>query len=118
MQSNGSHKLYLWLGNKLGSIATSGGLIYAGIANTLSTLQQPRNWLPIYMFSIFSVWVVLLVVLQPCLSVPDQITPFLLSFLWMALAIFLMGAAMVFVLRFIRQQHPPPAVGDPDAQLR
>ena len=90
---------------QLGGIPTSGGLIFAGISNVLATVPRQRLWLPILIVLIFSVWVVLLVVLQPWLHVPDQITPFLNSILWMAQAIFLTGAALVFVLRFIRQQR-------------
>lgn len=90
---------------KLGGIATSGGLIYAGIANVLATIPRQKNWLPVSMFAIFSVWVVLLVVLKPWLHVPDQMTPGLNAFLWMITSIILIGAELGFVLRFIRQQH-------------
>jgi signal transduction histidine kinase/DNA-binding response OmpR family regulator len=90
---------------KLGGIPTSGGLIFAGISNVLATVPRQKPWLPILMFSIFSVWVVLLVVLQPWFHVPDQMTPLLNSILWMIQAIFLTGAALVFVLKFIRQQR-------------
>jgi len=90
---------------KLGGIATSGGLIYAGIANVLATIPRQRNWLPISMFSIFSVWVVLLVVMKPWLHVPDQMTQGLNSILWMSHSIILIGIELGFVLRFIRRQQ-------------
>ena len=89
---------------KLGGIPTSGGLIYAGIANVLATIPRQKNWLPVSMFSLFSVYVVLLVVLKPWLHVPDQMTPLLNSILWMSQSIILIGAELGFVLRFIRQQ--------------
>lgn len=90
---------------KLGGIATSGGLIFAGVANVLSTLQRQRNWLPVSMFSLFSVLVVLLVVLKPWLNIPAQMTPGLNAILWMAMSIILIGAELGFVLWFIRQQR-------------
>ncbi len=90
---------------KLGGIATSGGLIYAGIANVLATIPRQKNWLPISMFSIFSVWVVLVVVLKPWLHVPDQMTPGLNSILWMSQSVILIGTELGFVLRFIRKQQ-------------
>jgi signal transduction histidine kinase len=90
---------------KLGGIATSGGLIYAGIANVLSTLQRQKTWLPVSMFSLFSVLVILLVVLKPWLNVPDQMTPALNSTFWMISSIILTGGALAFVLLFIRQQR-------------
>ncbi len=89
---------------KMGGIPNSGGIIFAGISNVLATIPRQRPWLSIMMVIIFSVWVVLLVVLQPWLHVQDQIAPLLNSILWMANAIFLTGAALVFVLQFIRQQ--------------
>jgi signal transduction histidine kinase/DNA-binding response OmpR family regulator len=90
---------------KLGGIATSGGLIYAGIANVLSTLQRQKIWLPVSMFSLFSALVILLVVLKPWLHVPAQMTPGLNAVLWTAMSIILIGAELGFVLWFIRQQH-------------
>jgi signal transduction histidine kinase/DNA-binding response OmpR family regulator len=90
---------------KLGGIATSGGLIYAGIANVLATIPRQKDWLPISMFSIFSVWVILLVVLKPWLHVPAQMTPLLNSVLWMSQSIILIGSELGFVLRFVRQQR-------------
>jgi signal transduction histidine kinase/DNA-binding response OmpR family regulator len=90
---------------KLGGIATSGGLIYAGVANVLGTIPRQKNWLPISMFFIFSVWVVLLVILKPWLNVPAQLTPGLNSILWMVISIILIGVELGFVLRFIRQQQ-------------
>jgi signal transduction histidine kinase/DNA-binding response OmpR family regulator len=90
---------------KLGGIPTSCGLLFAGISNVLATVPRQRPWFTILMFLIFSVWVILLVILHPWLHVPDQITPGLNSILWMGHAIFLTGAALVFVLQFIEQQR-------------
>jgi signal transduction histidine kinase/CheY-like chemotaxis protein len=90
---------------KLGGIATSGGLIYAGIANVLSTLQRQKTWLPVSMFSLFSVYVVLLAVLKPWLHVPAQMTPALNAILWTSVSIILIGAELGFVLWFVRQQR-------------
>jgi signal transduction histidine kinase/AraC-like DNA-binding protein len=90
---------------KLGGIATSGGLIYAGIANVLATLPRQKTWLPISMFSLFCILVVLLVVLKPWLHVPEQMTPALNSFLWMSQSIIIIGAELGFVLRFFGQQR-------------
>ena len=90
---------------KLGGIATSGGLIYAGIANVLATLPRQKTWLPVSMFSLFCILVVLLEVLKPWLHVPDQMTPSLNSFLWMSQSIIIIGAELGFVLRFFGQQR-------------
>ena len=90
---------------KLGGIPTSGGLIFAGIANVFATVPRQRTWFPIAMFSLFCLMVVLLVVLRPWLHVPDQMTPALNSMLFGVMAIFLTGASLVFVLQFIRQQR-------------
>ena len=90
---------------KLGGIPTSGGLIFAGISNVLATIPRQRTWLPITMFSLFCVLVVLLVVLKPWFHVPEQMTPGLNSYLYAIMAIFLTGAGLAFVLRFIREQR-------------
>lgn len=90
---------------KLGGIPTSGGLIFAGISNVLATVPRQRTWLPVSMFLLFLVVVVLLVILQPWLVVPDQMTPLLNTILYAETAIVLTGAALGFVLRFIRQQR-------------
>jgi signal transduction histidine kinase len=90
---------------KLGGIATSGGLIFAGISNVLATVPRQRTWLPVSMFSLFSVYVVLLVFLKPWLDVPDKMTPELNNILYAETSIVLTGAALGFVLRFIRQQR-------------
>lgn len=90
---------------RLGGIATSGGLIYAGIANVLSTIQRQKIWLPVSMFSLFSVLVFLLVVLKPWLQVPEQMTPELNAILWTSVSIILIGGELGFVLWFIRQQR-------------
>ncbi|MRS05601.1 HAMP domain-containing histidine kinase, partial [bacterium] len=90
---------------RLGGIPTSGGLIFAGIANVFATVPRQRTWFPIAMFSIFCVMVVLLVVLKPWLHVPEQMTPALNSIMFGILAILLTGGALGFVLQFIRQQR-------------
>jgi signal transduction histidine kinase/DNA-binding response OmpR family regulator len=90
---------------RLGGIPTSGGLIFAGIANVFATVPRQRIWFPISMFSIFCVMVVFLVVLKPWLHVPEQITPALNSIMFGAMAIFLTGGALGFILQFIRQQR-------------
>jgi signal transduction histidine kinase/DNA-binding response OmpR family regulator len=90
---------------RLGGIATSGGLIYAGIANVLSTIQRQKIWLPVSMFSLFSVLVILLVALKPWLHVPEQMTPELNAILWTSVSIILIGGELGFVLWFIRQQR-------------
>jgi len=90
---------------RLGGIPTSGGLIFAGIANVFATVPRQRTWFPIAMFSIFCIMVVLLVVLQPWLHVPAQMTPALNSIMFGILAILLTGGALGFVLQFIRQQR-------------
>ncbi|MBN1388196.1 MAG: response regulator [Bacteroidales bacterium] len=90
---------------KLGGLPTSGGLVFAGISNVLATVPRQKPWLPISMVLIFSAWVTLLAVLQPWLHVPDHITPLLNSIMWASQAIFLTGAALLFVLRFIKQQR-------------
>ena len=78
---------------RLGGIPTSGGLIFAGIANVFATVPRQRTWFPIAMFSIFCVMVVLLVVLKPWLHVPEQMTPALNSIMFAILAILLTGGA-------------------------
>ena len=90
---------------RLGGIPTSGGLIFAGIANVFATVPRQRIWFPISMFSIFCVMVVFLVVLKPWLHVPEQITPALNSIMFAAMAIILTGGALGFILQFIRQQR-------------
>lgn len=90
---------------RLGGIPTSGGLILSGITNVLATIPRQRTWLPTSMFLLYSVIVVLLVILKPWLHIPDQVTPALNSIMWMILSIILTGSALVFVLRFIRQQR-------------
>ncbi len=90
---------------RLGGIPTSGGLIFAGIANVFATVPRQRTWFPISMFSLFCVMVVLLVVLKPWLHVPEQMTPELNSILFAAMGIVLTGSALGFVLQFIRQQR-------------
>ena len=103
--SSTMHLLTFYYIMRLGGIPTSGGLIFAGISNVLATIPRQRTWLPITMFSLYCVLVVLLVVLKPWLHVPDQMTPFFNSSLYMLQSIFLTGAALVFVLQFIRQQQ-------------
>ena len=103
--SSTMHLLTFYYMIQLGGIPTSGGLIFAGISNVLATIPRQRNWLPISMFSLFCVLVFLLMVLKPWLHVPDQMTPVLNSILWMTTSIILTGAALGFVLRFIRQQR-------------
>ena len=103
--SSTMHLLTFYYIIQLGGIPTSGGLIFAGISNVLATIPRQRTWLPIAMFSLFCVLVILLVVLKPWLHVPDQMTPLLNSILYMLQSIFLTGAALVFVLQFIRQQR-------------
>ena len=90
---------------QLGGISTSGGLIFAGIANVLTTIPRQRIWLPVSMFIIYCTWVIVLVVMQPGLEVPDQMTPMLNSILFSVMAIVLTGAELGFVMRFIRQQR-------------
>ncbi len=90
---------------RLGGIPTSGGLIFAGIANVFATVPRQRIWFPISMFSLFCVMVLLLVVLKPWLHVPEQMTPELNSTLFAAMGIALTGSALGFVLQFIRQQR-------------
>jgi len=103
--SSTMHLLTFYFIIRLGGIPTSGGLIFSGISNVLATIPRQRTWLPISMFILFCVLVILLVVLKPWLHVPDQVTPALNSILWMIQSIFLTGAALVFVLQFIRQQR-------------
>ncbi|MBN2666376.1 MAG: hypothetical protein JXR67_07685 [Bacteroidales bacterium] len=103
--SSSMHLLTFYFIIRLGGIPTSGGLIFSGISNVLATIPRQRTWLPVSMFILYCVIVVLLVVLKPWLHVPDQMTPALNSILWMIQAIFLTGAALVFVLQFIRQQR-------------
>ncbi|MDP4275577.1 MAG: ATP-binding protein [Bacteroidota bacterium] len=103
--SSTMHLMTFYTVLQLGGIPTSGGLIFAGIANVLTTIPRQRAWLPISMFSIFSVWVVLLMILKPWLHVPEQMTPALNSVLFMVQAIVLTGAELAFVLRFIRHQR-------------
>lgn len=103
--SSTMHLLTFYYIIQLGGIPTSGGLIFSGISNVIATIPRQKNWLPISMFILFCVLVVLLVVLKPWLHVPDQMTPPLNSILWMTLSIILTGAALGFVLRFIRQQR-------------
>ena len=103
--SSTMHLLTFYYMIQLGGIPTSGGLIFAGISNVLATIPRQRNWLPISMFSLFCVLVFLLMVLKPWLHVPDQMTPVINSILWMTTSIILTGAALGFVLRFIRQQR-------------
>ena len=88
-----------------GGISTSGGLIYAGISNVLTSIMLQRKWLPISMFSLWGVLVVLMVVLQPRLHVPDQMTPAINSILWLFNSIIITGSGLIFVLQFIRQQR-------------
>jgi len=76
------------------SAGTSGGLIFAGIANVFATVPRQRTWFPISMFSLFCVMVVLLVVLKPWLHVPEQMTPELNSILFAAMGISLTGSAL------------------------
>ena len=90
---------------RLGGIPTSGGLIFAGIANVFATVPRQRIWFPISMFSLFCVMVLLLVVLKPWLHVPEQMTPELNSILFAVMGIALTGSALGFVLQFIRQQR-------------
>jgi signal transduction histidine kinase/DNA-binding response OmpR family regulator len=99
------HLLTFYFMVKLGGIPTSGGLIFSGISNVLATIPRQRTWFPVAMFLLYCVLVILLVILKPWLHVPDQMTPFLNSTLFMLQSIFLTGAALVFVLQFIRQQR-------------
>lgn len=103
--SSAMHLMTFYFIIRLGGIPTSGGLILCGISNVLATIPRQRTWLPISMFILYCVLVVLLVVLKPWFHVPDQITPALNSIMWMIQSIFLTGAALVFVLQFIRQQR-------------
>ena len=90
---------------RLGGIPTSGGLIFAGIANVFATVPRQKTWFPIAMFSLFCVMVVFLVVLRPWLHVPEQITPEVNSFMFAGMGIMLTGGALGFVLQFIREQR-------------
>lgn len=103
--SSTMHLMTFYAMIKLGGIPTSGGLIFSGISNVLATIPRQRTWLPVSMFSLYCVIVILLVVLQPRLHVPDQMTPELNTILYAETAIVLTGAALGFVLRFIRQQR-------------
>jgi signal transduction histidine kinase/CheY-like chemotaxis protein len=99
------HLLTFYYVIQLGGIPTSGGIIFAGISNVIATIPRQRTWLPIFIFAVFSVWVVLLLFLKPWLHVPDQMTPGLNSLFWMISSIILTGSALAFVLRFIKQQR-------------
>ena len=90
---------------KMGGIPASGGLIFVGIANVLSTVPRQKAWYSITLFSIYLVLVVLLVVLKPWLYPSQLIKPFENTVLYMLNAIFLTGASLIFVLDFIRQQR-------------
>jgi signal transduction histidine kinase/DNA-binding response OmpR family regulator len=90
---------------RMGGIPTSAGLIFAGMSNVLATIPRQRTWLPISMFVLFCVLVVVLIVLEPWLQVPDQMTHISNSILYAANALILTGGALGFVLRFIRQQR-------------
>jgi len=103
--SSTMHVMTFYYVIQLGGIATSGGLIFAGITNVLTTIPRQKAWLPILMFVIFSVWVILLLFIKPWLSVPDEMTPVLNAVLWMISSVMLTGAELAFVLRFIRQQR-------------
>ena len=61
-------------------------------------------------FSVFylinqTIYFILLVVLKPWLHVPDQMTPFLNSYLYALMGITITGAGFGFVLRLIKQQR-------------
>jgi signal transduction histidine kinase/DNA-binding response OmpR family regulator len=88
----------------MGGIATSAGLIFAGMSNVLATIPRQRTWFPISMFSLFCILVVILMIVKPLLNVPGQMTPVANSLLYAANAVILTGGALGFVLRFIRQQ--------------
>ena len=103
--STSMYLMFFYAMIRLGGIPTSGGLIFAGIANVFATVPRQRTWFPISMFSLFCVMVVLLVVLKPWLHVPEQMTPELNSILFAAMGISLTGSALGFVLQFIRQQR-------------
>jgi signal transduction histidine kinase/DNA-binding response OmpR family regulator len=103
--STSMYLMFFYAMIRLGGIPTSGGLIFAGIANVFATVPRQRTWFPISMFSLFCVMVILLVVLKPWLHVPEQMTPELNSILFAAMGISLTGSALGFVLQFIRQQR-------------
>ncbi|MFY9151258.1 MAG: ATP-binding protein [Prolixibacteraceae bacterium] len=79
---------------KMGGIASSAGLIFACLAFVLSSVPLQNTRILIFLFSLYSVIVILSGVLVPWLTIPKEITPrinaivFIMNTLSMSLLIF------------------------------
>ncbi|MBG0859694.1 MAG: response regulator, partial [Bacteroidales bacterium] len=90
---------------RLGGIPTSAGLIFVGLNNVLSSVSRHKTWYSVSLFSLYIFLVILTMILQPWLQVPDYVTPRLNSMLYMFNIIFLSGPILIIVLNYIRQQR-------------
>ncbi|MBA4409684.1 MAG: ATP-binding protein [Bacteroidota bacterium] len=91
---------------KLGGIATSAGLIFACLAFVLSSVPLQNTKITVFLFSLFTIIVILAGLLVPWLTVPKEITPrinaivFLMNTLSMSLFIFYLT-----IIFFSQQSH-------------
>ncbi len=90
---------------QLGGIITSAGLIVACFSFVLLTIPMQSISVTIFMFVVYSVFVVIIGFLGPQLTVPEQITPLRNSIIWMINTLSMSGLALIFVVDSIRQQR-------------
>jgi len=85
---------------KLGGIATSAGLIFACLAFVLSSIPLQNMRITFYLFSLFTVIVILSGLLVPWLKVPEEITPRLNAIVFvmntLSMSIFIVYLTIIF----------------------
>jgi signal transduction histidine kinase/DNA-binding response OmpR family regulator len=90
---------------QLGGIATSVGLIVACLSFVLLSIPLQKISVTIFMFVVYSVFIVIIGFIGPKLTIPEQITPLRNSIIWMINTLSMSALAIVFVVDFIRQQQ-------------
>lgn len=88
----------------IGGIVTSVGLIVACFSFVLFSIPLQSVYITIFLFLIYSVFVFIIGFIGPHLEVPDQITPFRNSIIWMINTLSMSALSVVFVVDFIIQQ--------------
>lgn len=85
---------------KLGGIATSAGLIFACLAFVLSSIPLQNMRITFFLFSLFTVVIILSGLLVPWLTVPEEITPRLNAIVFvmntLSMSIFIVYLTIIF----------------------
>ncbi len=90
---------------QLGGIATSAGLIVAGLSFVLLSIPLQTISVTIFMFVVYSVFIVFIGFIGPNLAIPEQITTLRNSIIWMINTLSMSALSVVFVVDSIRQQR-------------